>query len=182
MQVELRLHPSCLKSRHQPITHRNPIDANNERTRLENFRWRGASPRRLADFGVEQSVFHAFLNVSEYGLQAFACEARVVVKNLLFVPTLRKQADDVFQRQPRAFDDGLAEQHVFVRNDVVLPVHISKVKSSPPRRLFYYTAMCERYNRASSQFLLRDILSRMMNASNIDSVVKQPVNNPIISF
>jgi hypothetical protein len=50
-------------------------------------------------------------------------EARVVLQNIFFAPTLGQQAENELDRQAGPLDDGLPREYVRVYNDSALPSH-----------------------------------------------------------
>ena len=57
----------------------------------------------------------------------FLCKAGVIPQNFFLAPSFGEQIQYEFNRQSRSSNDGLAGQNGRVSNDVVMPVHETKL-------------------------------------------------------
>ncbi len=55
-------------------------------------------------------------------MDIFACQMIVFLENLLNAPTAPEKIDDELDGNSRSLNDGLAQQHVRINDDSLLPV------------------------------------------------------------
>jgi hypothetical protein len=65
--------------------------------------------------------------ISKAGADVFLCKAGVIPQNFFLAPSFGEQIQYEFNRQSRSSNDGLAGQNGRVSDDVVMPVHETKL-------------------------------------------------------
>ena len=84
--------------------------------------------RHLGSFGGGErnhSVTEAFIYKGKNSLQRLFGQSRIAFEELLFRPAVRQALQDKAHSKPRPFDGGLSQQNIFVRYDIVSPIHFA---------------------------------------------------------
>ena len=77
--------------------------------------------------GIDSFLAQQVSRVGEAGADVFLCEAGIIPQNFFFAPPFGEQIQYEFDRQSRSLDDGLAGQNGGVSDDIVMPIHETKL-------------------------------------------------------